>query len=309
MTVDNRPLIAVFGANPAWQKTLYFSEFRPFEVNRAAGIKRYAGGKGVNFCRAAGCRGAARTRLYQFSGGANGREHEAALRGENIDFCNVEVEWETRCCTTCLDGGGRAMTELIEPSHAPSASAMAEMLEIFDAGLAEASGVAIAGSLPDGTPKTLYTEVAVLAAKHSLPLLVDAVHADTLDAVRKFVLKINMDELKQLTGCEDAGSALSAGAARWPESVLAITDGGAAAFLAAEGGLWRYALPKITVVSALGAGDTCSAVLLSELLIGTSPVEAFACGLAAASANCLTPLAGEFKRSDCGALMPRAERL
>ena len=75
----SKPKILVFGANPAWQKTLYFGTFRRGEVNRAEKLELYAGGKGVNFCRAAKCRDIALTRLYQFSGGANGASHEAAL--------------------------------------------------------------------------------------------------------------------------------------------------------------------------------------------------------------------------------------
>ena len=126
-----RPLILVFGANPAWQKTLYFDEFRRGEVNRARALELYAGGKGVNFCRAARCRETARTRLYQFSGGANGDLHEAALKRENIDCRAVRVSHETRCCTTLLDRTGAAMTELIEPSHAVSAAEIDEMVRLF----------------------------------------------------------------------------------------------------------------------------------------------------------------------------------
>ena len=304
-----KPLIAVFGANPAWQKTLYFGEFRRGQVNRAEKLELYAGGKGVNFCRAANCRGVARTRLYQFSGGANGNLHEAALRSEGIDCCPVRVAAETRCCTTLLDRTGDAMTELIEPSHAPSAVEIAEMLRAFDAGLSEASGAAVAGSLPDGTDKSLYTEVAKLAAKHGKTLLVDAVYAPMLDAAGDFVLKINMDELKKLTNETEAQAALRSGMEKWPRGVLAITDGAGQAYLATEGKVWRYAIPRIEVVSAHGAGDTCSAVMLSEFLNGRPAVEAVGRGLAAASANCLSPRAGEFSNSDAERLLPTVETL
>ena len=305
----DKPLIAVFGANPAWQKTLYFGEFRRGQVNRAEKLELYAGGKGVNFCRAAKCRGVAETCLYQFSGGANGVSHEAALAGEGIAYRAVRVAAETRCCTTVLDRTGDAMTELIEPSHSPSAAEIAEMLRVFDAGLNDAAGAAIAGSLPDGTDKGLYVEVAKLAAKHGKTLLVDAVYAPMLDAAGDFVLKINMDELKKLTGEAEAQPALRSGMAKWPRGVLAITDGAGQAYLAAEGNVRRYTIPRIEVVSALGAGDTCSAVTLSEFLGGRTIVDAFACGLAAASANCLSARAGEFANSDAERLLPSVEQL
>ena len=304
-----KPLISVFGANPAWQKTLYFENFRRGQVNRAEKLELYAGGKGVNFCRAAACRGVALTRLYQFSGGANGDLHEAALKAEGIDCRAVHVAVETRCCTTVLDRTGDAMTELIEPSHAPSDAEIAEMLRVFDAGLDEAAGAAVAGSLPDGTDRSLYTEVAKLAAKHHKVLLVDAVYSPMLEAAGDFILKINMDELKKLTGEGEARTALRSAMAGWPRGVLAITDGASSAYLAAGGKVWRYAIPRIEVVSALGAGDTCSAVTLSEFLNGKSAVDAFACGLAAASANCLSPRAGEFSNSDARILLPTVEAL
>ena len=130
-----------------------------------------------------------------------------------------------------------------------------------------------------------------------------------LDAAGDFILKINLDELKKLTGETDAQAALRSGMDKWPRGVLAITDGAAAAYLAAAGKTWRYAIPYIKVVSALGAGDTCSAVTLSEFLNGKSAIDAFACGLAAASANCLSARAGEFDNADAARLMPTVEAL
>ena len=305
----DKPLIAVFGANPAWQKTLHFKTFRPGEVNRASSLELYAGGKGVNFCRAAGCRGLCRTRLFQFAGGANGALHEAALAQEGIDGCSIRVAAETRCCTTCLDDAGSPMTELIEPSHAVTDAEADEMLKTLDRQLAEASGAAITGSLPDGTDPELYTRVAEVVSRHGLPLLIDALAPGAMAVAAEVVLKINMDELKKLTGETEATTALKSGAARWKNAVLAITDGASAAYLAGGGKFYRYHIPHISIVSALGAGDTCSAVLLSEILTGQAPHIAFSCALAAASANCLSATAGAFSNADCAALMPRIEEL
>ncbi len=303
----SKPKILVFGANPAWQKTLYFPHFRSGEVNRAEKMESYASGKGVNFCRAARCRGVADPVLYQFSGGGNGRRHEAGLRAEGIECQAVPVAAETRCCITLLDFSGAAMTELIEPSQAPGEAEIAAMLLALDSGLAQVQGAAITGSLPDGTDKSLYIEVGKRAEKHGVKLLVDAIYAPLLDAVADLILKINLDELKKLTGESEALAALRAGMTRWPHGVLAITDGGNGAFLAEAGRIWRYSIPEIKVVSPLGAGDTCSAVMLSELLAGKPTAESFACALAAASANCLSARAGEFDNAAAAKLLPKYE--
>ncbi|KAJ1720074.1 hypothetical protein LPJ61_006212, partial [Coemansia biformis] len=92
-------------------------------------------------------------------------------------------------------------------------------------------------------------------------------------------------------------------AARFSIGIVAVTNGPATAYLAdgrtkqcfAFGipdllastalGAGKYAKPAL--LNPLGAGDTCSAVMLGHLLSGASAVDAFAAGLAAASASCL----------------------
>ena len=83
---DNLPLILVCGPNPAWQKTLFFDEFRPCEVNRARECDFRASGKGVNFARAVRTLGIARPVVHQFAGGANGCALNAWLKDEGIEF-------------------------------------------------------------------------------------------------------------------------------------------------------------------------------------------------------------------------------
>ena len=188
------------------------------------------------------------------------------------------------------------MTELIEPSHPVTPEEAARMLAALDEALIRCSGVAITGSLPDGTDPGLYCEVARRSVRRGVPLLVDAVSGilPALDVAKAFLLKVNRSELLRLTGEQEILPALHKGLQRWPEAILAVTAGPDAAFLATEGVLYRYELPAIEVISPLGAGDTCSAVFLSEILCGTPPAEAFGTALAAANANCLTPKAGEF---------------
>ena len=76
---------------------------------------------------------------------------------------------------------------------------------------------------------------------------------------------------------------------RFRIGILAVTDGKDPAMLS-EGGEIRYLrVPAVEKpVNPIGCGDTCSGVMLTELLSGASPVKAFRNGLAAASANCMT---------------------
>ena len=47
----------------------------------------------------------------------------------------------------------------------------------------------------------------------------------------------------------------------------------------------------------IGAGDTCSSVMLSEIVNGTDPMEAFLLGLSAASASCMTPVCAFYDKN------------
>ena len=290
------PEILVFGANPAWQKTLTFPRLTPGAVNRAISLDAYAAGKGVNFCRAAAGHGRCRTLLFQFSGGENGARHEAALRDEGICFHRIRTAAETRCCLTCLDRTTGEMTELIEPSSPVTPEEATAMTAAFSRSLADATGAAIVGSLPDGTDPNLYCDIIRLIREKGVPVLIDAAAniVPALDLAEKFILKINCRELQNLTGGTSPAAALSAARDRWPGAIFVITGGPEAAWLAVGDETYCCKQPQLSILSPLGAGDTCSAVLFSELLCGTPLKEAFRIALAAANANCLIPRAGTF---------------
>ena len=84
---------------------------------------------------------------------------------------------------------------------------------------------------------------------------------------------------------------------RFPLRCAAITDGPGRAFIAGQDAVHRIFIPPLPgVCNPIGAGDVCSGVMLSELLAGSDPPEAFAAGLAAACASCLTQYAADFDR-------------
>ena len=90
------------GPNPAWQKTLFFNELCPGEVNRAHDMQSFASGKGINFCRAARCWGNEQVELLQFAGGDTGKQLCQYLKTEGIPNQTVNTEHATRTCYTCL---------------------------------------------------------------------------------------------------------------------------------------------------------------------------------------------------------------
>ena len=294
---EKKTVIVTIGANPAWQKVLHFADFRRGEVNRADALTAFASGKGINFCRACRVWGRAESRLMQFAGGGSGKLLLADLDREGLKHQTFASDASTRCCTTCLGERDNSMTELIEPSRGPGRAAEEAALSWLEQALKQADGMAICGQPPDGMATDFYVECVKRAAAAEKPVLIDSWQkiAPVLENGRNITLKINAEELLQLTGLAEVFPAMRLLIEHYGLTRLAITDGAKQAFLAEGRTLWRFTVPRLDrVVNPVGSGDTASAVFWSELLCGGAPEEAFRAGLAAATANCLTMLCGSY---------------
>jgi fructose-1-phosphate kinase PfkB-like protein len=295
--------LLILGPNPAWQKVLRFSSVTLGDVCRARELLEFASGKGANFCRAAKAAGKTLPVLVQTSGGENGARQTAYLEKEKITAYSVETA-PTRCCISCCEADGRC-TELIEPGTALSEEQAKQLLRLFDRELADAGMAAFCGSLPDGSDGAFYHHAADLTRIRRVPLMLDTVRdlPELLDRAWKSVVKINRSELQKVTG----EASVTSGILRLFEypslEFIAITDGPEQAYAATRDACWQMTLPRLEkILSPIGCGDTCGAVLAGELLAGTAPADAFAAGLAAASANCLTPVYGDFRAEDAAAI-------
>ena len=298
--MNKKPLILAVGANPAWQKVLQFNHLQLDAVNRAEGMWAFASGKGVNFVRAARNWGAADGELLQFAGGDNGRLLLDDLEKEQLAVKSFATSIPTRCCITCLSDHDNSMTELIEPSQAPSEAVQQQALDYIAEQITAVDGMALCGQLPSGMPIDFYVKCAGLAAENQKLLLIDSWKniVPVLQTSCNAVLKINADELRALTGINEISVALKMLFESYALQAVAITDGAKTAYFATRDNCWQYTVPKLAyVVNPVGSGDTASAVLLSELLAGNAPEKAFGCALAAASANCCSMKCGEFDRA------------
>ena len=288
------PTVAV-GLNPALQKTLFFDALKFGAVNRAASVAVRGSGKGINFARASRGWGSA-CEVFQFLGGHNGRLVAASLAHDQIPNHSVMVDAETRVCTTCVCNAGKAATELIEPSGAISPRERDQLLGQILERLPAAPGVAICGTFPPGVTIDFYAEVLRRKPAGRLALLDAYKGVEALAGLPLDVLKINVDELRELSGVEDVPAAARRCLDLMGVATLALTDGPKRAWLFRRGGgAWVFTLPRLDqVVSPIGAGDTVSGVLFAELLAGRPPQEAFASALAAGSASCLTDIPAGF---------------
>ncbi len=286
------------GPNPAWQKTLFFKELNTGAVNRAYDMQSFASGKGVNFCRAARSWGNEHAELLQFAGGDTGIQLCQYLKTEGISNYTVSTQHATRTCLTCLSGN-HAMTELIEPSFPISENEMNQYHGLLHNNISRFAGAAFCGTLPNGSSIKIYQHAAEIIKEANLPLLIDA--WQNIDSVLKvggeILFKVNVEEIKLVAGEKDTITAMTKVLKEYNLKAVAVTDGPGKAYLASGSKLYTYELPVLDkIITSLGCGDTNASIFLSEYLAGAPVEEAFASGLAAASANCLSAMCGDFVR-------------
>lgn len=292
--------ILVVGLNQALQKSLIFNNLNLGEINRTDTVSMAVGGKGANFSRAA-LTWQSRVKLFQFAGGDTGRLICELLDAENIPHHTVAVDGATRTCTTCLCRKTGSMTELIEPSGFVDPKYRQQLMNEIRDQLPSASSIALCGTFPPGVDGSFYAEVAHHARTAGIPVMLDAWQQveEVLD-VGVNILKINCDELRELTAKENLSAGIDAIFNQYDIETLALTDGPRQAFLAQKSGeQWVFQIPELEqVANPLGAGDTTSAVTLSEFIKGTSISDAFAMGLAAASASCRSLKVADFSKTN-----------
>jgi fructose-1-phosphate kinase PfkB-like protein len=288
--------VLALGPNPAWQKTLFFNELCPGEVNRAHDMQSFASGKGINFCRAARCWGDEQVELLQFAGGDTGKQLCQYLTAEGIQNQTVQIKQATRTCYTCLSVD-QAMTELIEPSSPINENEIQQYHDLLRQNINRFAGAAFCGTLPTGSSIEIYRLAAEIIKEASLPLLIDSWQniAPVLEVGGNIIFKVNAEEIKLVANKKDTIDAIQTLLNKYDLKAVAVTDGPGKAYLACSDKLYIYELPVLDkIVSSLGCGDTNASIFFNEYLAGTSPEKAFAKGLAAASANCLSATCGDF---------------
>ncbi|KAJ2876033.1 hypothetical protein GGH93_001061 [Coemansia aciculifera] len=313
--------ILCLAPNAAYQTTLLFDRISLGQVNRATKQTNSLGGKGQNFAIASlGYTGVStRVTLLQILGGSTGTQIEALERQQGIDYITVHTSQQTRTCTTCLDTSTGSMTELVGVSEAIDPAAAAEFentaLEILQSSHPP-QALALCGTFPPGLcPDAVARIVGATKSSKGTLVFVDAVKdiQPTLATGFVDILKINSSEVITLASAHcaepvnvDLVQTAADLARRFSIGVVAVTDGPSTAYLVDTKSSTSYELrvPDLLkdldyylgkpadncgklVLNPLGAGDTCSAVMLNSILDDTTAVDAFALGLAAASASCL----------------------
>lgn len=254
-------MILTVTLNPAVDRTVYLNHFQPGEVNIIEKVVKDPGGKGINVSRFMQINGK-ETLAMGFLAGTSGQWIKAKLDALNIphDFTPISGETRTNEKVVSLDSG--STTDLNEKGPLVNKKAMDAFLAAFKAQLESGQWVVIAGSLPKGVPTSFYTELVIAAKQAGAKVALD-INGDLLkanpDAAPNFI-KPNKEELEALVGrplptITDIREAVKPLLDRGIERVCVSMGGEGSLFIDREQ-MIQVRVPKVQVLSTVGAGDS-----------------------------------------------------
>jgi 1-phosphofructokinase family hexose kinase len=301
--------------NLAIDRIVTLAEIVPGAVMRSRRTELSAGGKGVNIGRVLRVHGLTAPLLSLLCAG-DGPLLAGLLAEEGADLVAVPTTGTVRQALIFREQDAGRITIVNEPGDPVPASAWQAYLDAAAARLTDGELFTVSGSLPAGVPVGGYRQLVELAHSAGAVVVIDPAPAALAAALPAGpdLVSPNLEEAEAaLSGAaadvlpipegadvreraEAAASALVVAGARR----AAVTAGAAGtAFATSERADWIPAVP-VTVVSAVGAGDSFVAGLALELLGETPPAAASRAewlaavirGVATATASCQTSLAG-----------------
>lgn len=296
-------MILCVNPNAAIDKTVIVPGFRLNEIQRPERVLAIPGGKGCNVARALKVLDE-RPVVTGWVGGFAGQFIETGLGAEGIGSAFVRTPFESRTCLSILDPDGGTLTELYEKGDAVPSAQVDEFLQWFGEAVGQFAAVTLSGSVPPGVPLDLYSRLIVLAHAARVPVMLDS----SGEALRlgveaePFLVKPNEHEFGAIAGGAPRGRSALVEAARQVaaryHTRVVVSLGADGALAADEASVWYVHPPRVSVVSAVGSGDSLLAGMAWGVVRGLSLPDAVRHGVAAGTANAMTVGAGVFTRAD-----------
>ncbi len=257
------------------------------------------GGGGINVARVVKALGGDVCALY-LAGGATGDALDSLIDKQGVPRKRIPIADDTRLSHVVFEresGKEYRFTPEGPKLSGDEVSACLDALREMDCGYLVASG-----SLPRGVEADFYTRVADIAREKGAHFVLDT-SGDALKAALEHggihFVKPSHGEFRNLVGddCQSTeamgADAISAAAKRFIDDgkaeIIAVTLGHEGAVLIDQDGTYQRDVPKVTVRSAVGAGDSFVAGMTHALSTGLSHRDAFLMGMAAGSAAVMTP--------------------
>ena len=305
-------LIATLTLNPSLDELYTLDRLRPDDLNRAAGMVRYPGGKGINVSRVVHELGG-RTLACGLAGGRDGQWLQDALDAMGVARRFTRIAGTTRNNLKILIRHPHQELQINTPGPRIAGDEWRALTRTLAACRPHPAWWVCAGSVPPGVPAAIYRRLIAQAHREGIPCVLDA-DGPALAAglaARPECIKPNRAEAerllrRRLRTVADVGRAAWALTQRGIGTVI-ISLGRDGAVMAARGDrdVWMAQSPSVRVDSTVGAGDSLVAGVLTALVRGAPRAEAFRLGIACGAACAMTPGTELCHRGDVQRLLPR----
>ncbi len=247
--------------NPAIDRTVYIERFLPGEVNVIEKHVKDPGGKGINVSRFMKQNGKETLAMGLLAGTA-GEWIKRQLDALEIPHRFTEIPGETRTNEKVVSLDTGSTTDLNEKGPLVPAESLESFLDTFTTILKPGRWVVIAGSLPKGVPGNFYTRL-VKAAKRAGARVALDINGDLLKANEAAVpdfIKPNKEELEALVGRAlhtptDIRDAVQPLLEKGIERIC-VSMGKEGSLFIDQKQMIRVTVPKVQVLSTVGAGDS-----------------------------------------------------
>ncbi|OPZ67494.1 MAG: 6-phosphofructokinase isozyme 2 [Firmicutes bacterium ADurb.Bin467] len=316
MRFGSDTVIATVCLNPSIDHMLQVENFKYGGLNRVAGERFDAGGKGVNVAVALSALGLD-AECVAFMHRESARTFEARLLKSGTTYEFVWLEGRTRTNLKVFDEAKGAVTEFNGSGRPVSDADLRRMAQLVAERAEGADTLILSGSLPPNCPEEYYAELIRAVDGLGCRVILDADGAPLRHgiAAKPYLVKPNRHELEALAGrtletreqVRDAARELIGRGV----SVVAVSLGSGGAVIADRDEAWFAPALDVEVRSTVGAGDAMVAGLAAGLLMDAELERVFAMGVASASAMCMTEGTDALSRADYKRLLEavRPERI
>ena len=305
-------MILTYCLNPCFDQTVEVDSFRLGAANRITRSRMDPGGKGVNVARVLSMLGVETCCVLVLpEKGAD--EYLENLQLEGMELKSIRTPGSVRRNTKIRSMDTGLVTELNEAGVPLTTWAAGEVREEAKKRKDTSAVHVLSGSLPPfANPAYYYNLIQDLSPA---PVFLDTSGRALMEGIkaRPMFVKPNLAELQTAVGRELKGlkevKAAAEDLVRSGISYVCVSMGPEGAVLVTEAG--AYHAPAVELEkgngSTVGAGDALVAGMIYGYLKGEGPEESLRCGVAAASASCMTEGTQMARREDYESVYPRVE--
>jgi len=294
--------------NPSLDLSTGVEEIIPERKLRTTALRREAGGGGINVARGIRILGGKATVLYT-CGGPTGKMLTELMDHEGLVHIPLPIQAPTRESFAILERSSSNLFHFVSPGPKLNLQEWQQCLDKINQFKPKPDYLVASGSLPPGVPDDFYAQMAHIAKKRTIRMILDT-SGEALRAALKegvYLIKPNKYEFRDLMGYRSKTQEKQASLSReiikqGGAEVVLLTLGSRGALLTTGDKQFHLFAPAVKPVSPIGAGDSLIAALTFKLASGRPLKEALYYGVAAGTAALLTPGTELYRREDLASL-------